>query len=62
MPRPDFFVMGAAKCGTTAVSTYLRGHEQIFLVSEPKELNYFCEDMPQRVGGGCGNFNPLGSV
>lgn len=43
MKRPDFFIAGAPKSGTTALCEYLRGHPQIFF-SEPKELNYFCED------------------
>lgn len=43
MKRPDFFVAGAPKSGTTALSEYLRQHPNVFF-SEPKELNYFCED------------------
>ncbi len=41
--RPDFFILGAPKCGTTALSEYLRQHERVF-VSTPKEPHYFCED------------------
>ena len=41
--RPDFFILGAPKCGTTALSEYLRQHERIF-VSTPKEPHYFCDD------------------
>jgi hypothetical protein len=41
--QPDFFIVGAPKCGTTALSEYLRGHEAVF-VSTPKEPHYFCED------------------
>ena len=41
--RPDFFILGAPKCGTTALSEYLRRHERIF-VSTPKEPHYFCDD------------------
>lgn len=44
MPRrPDFFILGAPKCGTTALSEYLRGHPRVF-VSQPKEPHYFCTD------------------
>ena len=44
MPRrPGFFILGAPKCGTTALSEYLRQHEQVF-VSTPKEPHYFSED------------------
>jgi len=38
--KPNFFIVGAPKCGTTALHTYLGQHPDIF-VSEPKEPNYF---------------------
>jgi sulfotransferase family protein len=41
--RPNFFVVGAPKCGTTALSEYLREHERVF-VSQPKEPHFFCDD------------------
>ncbi len=41
--RPDFFILGAPKCGTTALSEYLRQHPRVF-VSTPKEPHYFCDD------------------
>ena len=41
--RPNFFIVGAPKCGTTALSEYLRGHPEIFLC-EPKEPNFFNRD------------------
>lgn len=41
--RPDFFILGAPKCGTTALSEYLRHHERVF-VSQPKEPHYFSSD------------------
>ena len=37
---PDFFVVGAPRCGTTAVCRYLARHPQICL-SRPKEPHYF---------------------
>lgn len=37
---PDFFVVGAAKAGTTAVYTWLKAHPQVFL-PEVKEPGYF---------------------
>jgi hypothetical protein len=40
---PGFFIVGAPKCGTTALSEYLRGHPQVFM-SQPKEPHYFCTD------------------
>jgi hypothetical protein len=41
--RPNFVILGAPKCGTTALSEYLRRHERVF-VSTPKEPHYFCDD------------------
>ncbi len=46
MRKPNFFIVGAPKCGTTALSEYLRGHPNIF-ISQPKEIHYFAEDFPQ---------------
>ncbi len=40
MPRPNFFIVGAPKCGTTALYQYLNAHPQIYM-SEIKEPNYF---------------------
>ena len=45
MKRPNFFISGAPRCGTTALYTYLSDHPQIFM-SEVKELNYFANDFP----------------
>lgn len=45
MKRPDFFISGGPRCGTTALYTYLSEHPQIFM-SEVKELNYFASDFP----------------
>jgi len=38
--RPNFFLIGAAKCGTTSVAKYLDQHPEVF-VSKPKEPNFF---------------------
>ncbi len=43
MIKPDFFLVGAPKCGTTALHTYLGEHAHIF-VSEPKEPHFFDTD------------------
>lgn len=46
-PRlPDFFILGAARCGTTALHSYLQPHPQIFL-PYPKEPMFFTQ--PTRV-------------
>ena len=41
--KPDFFIVGAPKCGTTTMYDYLKGHPQVFM-SEPKEPDYFGAD------------------
>ena len=45
--RPDFFIVGAPKCGTTSLYTYLEAHPGIFM-SPIKEPYHFCPDL--RVG------------
>jgi hypothetical protein len=44
---PDFFIVGAPKCGTTAMSDYLGQHPEIGM-SAQKESQYFATDMRQR--------------
>jgi len=47
-PRtPNFFVVGAAKSGTTAICEYLARHPDIYIPPE-KELNFFGTDMALR--------------
>ncbi|MCC0177427.1 sulfotransferase domain-containing protein [Waterburya agarophytonicola K14] len=46
MNKPNFFIAGAPKCGTTALSEYLRDHPNIY-ISEPKEPHYFTFDFEQ---------------
>jgi Sulfotransferase domain len=45
MTMPDFFVIGAFKSGTTALSYLLRQHEGIFLHPVVKETNFFAPDV-----------------
>lgn len=45
LKRPNFFISGAPRCGTTALYTYLAEHPRIFM-SGVKELNYFASDFP----------------
>jgi len=47
--RPDFFIVGAPKCGTTALYEYLRQHPQIFMPFH-KEPLYFGSDLTTRYG------------
>jgi hypothetical protein len=43
--KPNLFIVGAAKCGTTAWHAYLREHPDIFF-TEDKEPNFFATDLP----------------
>lgn len=47
--RPDFFIVGAFKCGTTALYQYLREHPQVFMPFH-KEPLFFGEDLTRRYG------------
>ncbi|MEQ9639015.1 MAG: sulfotransferase [Alphaproteobacteria bacterium] len=42
-PRPNFFVVGSMKSGTTSLHRYLVRHPQIFMTENPKEPTYFLE-------------------
>lgn len=42
-PLPTFLIVGAAKCGTTSLASYLRAHPQVH-VPEAKELYFFSRD------------------
>lgn len=43
MKKPNFFIVGAHKCGTTALSEYLRTHPNIFITT-PKEPHFLATD------------------
>lgn len=45
MARPDFFIIGAPKSGTTAMAGYLADHRNIHFC-EPKEPCFFSTDFP----------------
>lgn len=45
MNRPNLFIVGAPKCGTTAWVEFLSGHPEIFF-SPAKEPHFFSEDFP----------------
>jgi len=47
---PDFFLLGAAKCGTTSLHDYLRQHPDLFL-PYVKELNFFDANDEQFTSG-----------
>ena len=42
--RPNFFIVGAPKCGTTSMYFYLKQHPEVFM-SIPKEPLHFCKDL-----------------
>jgi hypothetical protein len=42
--EPNFFIVGAPKCGTSALAGYLREHPDCFMCW-PKEPLFFCEDL-----------------
>src|SRR2546423_2013519 len=48
---PDFFIVGHAKCGTTALYAMLRRHPQIFMPLD-KEPWYFSRNNPQLQASG----------
>ena len=51
-PRlPDFLLLGAPKCGTSALHAALARHPELFL-SEPKEPKFFLTDGPPPSSGG----------
>lgn len=47
--RPDFFIAGAPKCGTTALATWLSAHPRIFMPAH-KEPFFFGDDLTHRHG------------
>lgn len=47
MQKPNLFIVGAPKCGTTALAAYLGEHPDIF-ISDIKEPHFFSDDLPGR--------------
>lgn len=45
MNAPDFFIVGAPKCGTTALYEYLRQHPDVFMPERIKEPHFFGSDL-----------------
>jgi hypothetical protein len=43
--KPNFFILGAPKCGTTAMAVYLGDHPEV-LMSDPKEPAFWASDYP----------------
>src|SRR5690349_1767485 len=42
--KPDFFIVGAPKCGTTAMNEYLRQHPHVFMANR-KDTIFFGSDL-----------------
>jgi hypothetical protein len=47
MTKPNFFIIGAPKCGTTALYTYLQQHPDVYF-PEVKEPHFFGADLHKR--------------
>jgi hypothetical protein len=47
--RPDFLIVGAPKCGTTALAAWLAAHPRIFMPAH-KEPFFFGDDLTHRHG------------
>jgi hypothetical protein len=45
MRAPDFFIVGAKRCGTTSMRRYLASHPQIFVPEQPDEPRFFSTDL-----------------
>ncbi|MCX8012059.1 MAG: sulfotransferase [Desulfobacterota bacterium] len=54
--KPNFFIIGAPKAGTTALSEYLRSHPNVYF-SQPKEPEYFATDFKRVNFGYFNNFD-----
>jgi len=48
MKKPNFFILGAPKCGTTSLAMWLSEHPNIFMCPI-KEPHYFNTDGLQRI-------------
>ena len=47
MSKPNFFIVGAAKSGTTSLWAYLKQHPDIYMPEEMdhKEPSYYCNNL-----------------
>lgn len=48
MKKPNFFIIGAPKCGTTSLAAWLRGHVKIYM-SPIKEPFFFARDIRNQI-------------
>lgn len=47
LKSPNFFIVGAPKCGTTSLTEWLSGHPNIFMCN-PKEPYFFSKDIKRQ--------------
>jgi hypothetical protein len=48
MRKPNLFIIGAPKCGTTSLADWLRQHPQVFVPASQNEPNFFNTDHLER--------------
>lgn len=58
---PNFFLLGAGRCGTTSLHYYLKSHPSIFLPND-KEPSFFIEENNKFVGDPISYFNLFSSA
>lgn len=58
MTRPNFFIIGNPKCGTTSLASWLQRNREIFL-SADKEPHFFATDMADRAYQRRSEYNAL---
>ena len=58
---PDFFIVGAPKCGTTSLYKYLKGHPEIYL-PEKKELHFFSAESIKKNAEGPGDKEAISKI
>jgi Sulfotransferase domain len=56
--KPNFFIIGAPKCGTTSLASWLSEHPNVFFTS-PKEPEYFNSDIAPIFKGGIRKYESL---
>lgn len=56
LDKPNLFIIGTAKSGTTALASFLDVHPEIF-ISKPKEPGYFCSDLHEESNRYYGKYN-----
>jgi len=56
--KPNFFIIGAPKCGTTSLAMWLSEHPNVF-VTDPKEPEFFNKDFVPPFKGGLKRYEAL---